>query len=157
MNTQMFVGGQSGIDSTFCGLPLVAINCQCRWTIFSSVWFCPGIMPFMYFFHDGCFYLAWVDRQSSECAECREPFAWSCCIYPACGLAVHVARSSAYAYGAAFIAVFSLYSRKYIFVVVTISLAMNVVTPSIIYQLPVSPINQTRLTMAREFMSVFGE
>jgi hypothetical protein len=74
MSTQILVGGQSRINRTLCGLPLVVINCQHRWKIFSFVWFCPGIMLFMYFAYDGCFNLVRVDRQSRECTEYREPF-----------------------------------------------------------------------------------
>jgi hypothetical protein len=57
MDTQILVGGQSRIGRAFSGLPLVIENCQCRGTIFHSVWFRPELLLGIYLTHDGCFIL----------------------------------------------------------------------------------------------------
>jgi hypothetical protein len=114
MDTQILVGDQSRIDRAFSGLPLAVENCQCQGTIFRSVWFvlssCLGsILPMMVAFILPEWIVSLENAQNME-----SHFAWSCWIYSACGPAEIVTRSSAYAYGAASLAVSLLYSRRFL-------------------------------------------
>jgi hypothetical protein len=63
MEIQILVVGQSRINRAFSGLPLLIDNCRKNLELVLGI----------YLTHDGCLYLAWMDRQSRECAECGEP------------------------------------------------------------------------------------
>jgi hypothetical protein len=51
MDAQILVGGLSGIDTAFSGVPLVVENCQCRATIFRYVWFYLELVLEIYLTH----------------------------------------------------------------------------------------------------------
>jgi hypothetical protein len=81
-----------------------AYNCFCRF-----FW---GVGHGMCLARSDCFILpGWIiSPENAQNAESH--FAWSCCIYSACGPADHVSRSSAYTNGAVSLAVSSLHSRR---------------------------------------------
>jgi hypothetical protein len=145
MDTQILLGDQSRINRALSGLTLVVKNCQCRGTIFRSVWFRLELVLGIYLTHDGCFFFAWMDRQSRKCSECGEPLClellrlfrlWTS---RACGQVVSVCIWSSIS--GCFVAIFSQ-------IFICVELPILEVDPFQYHVIPLGPLQTTDGTLS---------